>query len=220
MARFNIQNAENYGSSGGGSYFKLQNDHDIARVRFLYDTIEDVEGFAIHEIKDEGGAKFSKVDVNCLREYGAPIDDCPFCKSGKYPVKVKYYVPLYNESTQKIQVWERGKKFGSKLSAMCARYPHLVSQIFEIERLGQAGDQQTTYDIVPVDHDEARLEDFEEPVNPLGTLVLDKSAEDMQYYLDRGVWMDDAGSGRATRSDDSRVVRRTPANGGRRGESF
>ena len=220
MARFNVSEADNYGGQGGGGYFSLKNNKDIAKVRFLYDSVEDVEGFAVHELKDENGSKFSKISVNCLREYGAPIDDCPFCKAGN-PVKVKYYVPLYNMDTGTIQVWERGKKFGAKLSSLCARYPHLVSHTFEIERVGEAGDQQTTYEIFETGQDDSRLEDFGTPTSPLGTIVLDKSAEDMQYYLDRGVFMDsgDVPQRRSTPSSDG-VMRRTPANNNGRREVF
>lgn len=221
MARFSVNDADKYGGQGGGGYFRLVNNHDTARVRFLYDTIDDVEGFAVHEIKDSNDKKRY---VNCLREYGAPASDCPFCEKGNFP-QVKYFVPLYNLETQRIETWERGKKFGQKLSSLCARYPHLVSKVFEIERNGAAGDQQTQYEIYPVDGEkEAYLEDFDEVPEVLGTHVLDKSADEMRYYLDRKCFPDDDVNEQPRRrgdatSNDGGYGRRTPSNTSRR-ESY
>lgn len=217
MSRFNVQEADNYGGQGGAGFFSLKNNHEVANVRFLYDSVEDIEGFAVHELKDESGNKFSKTNINCLREYGDPIENCPFCQSGKYPVKVKYFVPLFNQTTGRGEVWERGRKFGNKLSALCSRYPHLVSHTFDIERNGEAGDQQTTYEIYETGQDNATLNDFPEPTSPLGGLVLDKSAEEMQYFLDRGVFPDDPQTQqppirRDNGNGNNQFVRRTPAN--------
>lgn len=214
MARFGVNEADNYGGSGGGGFFSLKDDKDTAPVRFLYDSIEDVEGFAVHEIEIEG----KKRAVNCLREYGQPIEVCPFCQAGK-PVKVKYYVPLAQIADDKVVIWERGKKFGQKLSSMCSRYPHLVSHTFEIERNGKAGDQQTTYEIYETGQDETTIDNFEIP-KVLGTVVMDKSADDMQYFLDRGVFMEDAGSGSKGATPDQQFARRTPANSAGRREVF
>ena len=180
MARFGIEQADNYGGQGGGGFFSLKNDHDTARVRFLYNSIDDVEGFAVHQVEIDGKKRW----VNCLREYGEPVDACPMCKSGSFTT-VKYFVPLYNVDTGAIVVWERGKKFGAKLSSLCSRYPNLVSHIFEIERVGAKGDTNTTYEIYEVGSDDTTLEDFEIP-NPLGTVVLDKTPEELEEFLDTG----------------------------------
>ena len=214
--KIGINEADNYGGNGGGGFFSLKNDKDTAKVRFLYDSIEDVEGFAVHEVEING----KKRAVNCLREYGAPLDDCPFCKAN-LPIRVKYYVPLLQIADGKTVLWERGKKFGAKLSSMCSRFPHLVSHTFEIERNGQAGDQQTSYEIYEIEKDEnVTLDQFEIP-QPLGTVVLDKSAEDMQYFLDRGVFMDSgSNTSQPIRRDSSEPVRRTPANSNGRREVF
>lgn len=230
MARFRVGDEDKFGGQGGGGFFSLKQDKEIARVRFLFNDIDDVEGFAVHQIEMDGKKRY----VNCLREYGAPVDDCPFCKKGMY-VTAKYFIPLYNIDTKQNQTWERGKKFGSKLSSLCSRYPNLVSHTFEIERNGKAGDTSTSYEIYETGKDNATLEDFEEVRNPLGTLILDKSAEEMEEYLRRGVFPE-AGNAqneapirrRSSVSDDA-PRRRTPAtedapwdddNGGRRREAF
>jgi len=215
MARFNVANADNYGGQGGGGYFSLKEDKETAQVRFLYDTVDDIEGFAVHEIPDKNSnSPYAKKSVNCLREYGAPVDDCPFCKAGK-PVKVKYFVPIWNIKENRMQTWERGKKFGGRLSSMCSRYPHLYTHIFEIERQGASGSTETQYEIWETGQTDVKLEDFGEIQNPLGSHVLDKSAEDMQYYLDRGSFMDDEDTATPSR-DEQQYIRRTPANTNRR----
>ena len=152
MARFNMENADHYGTSGGTNYFSLKNDKDTARVRFMYNTMEDVEGVAVHQIEIGDRKRY----VNCLREYGSPVDSCPLC-AARYVQKAKLFIPLYDEETDSIKVWERGKKFFAKLSSICSRYVNsetdLVNHVFEIERNGKAGDQQTTYEIYEVDRD-------------------------------------------------------------------
>lgn len=217
MSRFGVNDADKYGGQGGAGYFSLKNDKDVARVRFLFNGIEDVEGFAVHEVEIDGKKRY----VNCLRDYGAPVDVCPFC-AAKKPTYVKYFVPIWNIDEDKMQTWERGKKFGAKLSSLCSRYPNLVSHTFEIERNGQQGDQQTTYEIYETGQDDTTLEDFEEVSDPLGTIVLDKTADDMDCYLNAGYFpsMDGNGGGRQNTSNQpivrrgsaSNDTRRTPSN--------
>lgn len=215
MARFNTETADKYGGQGGAGYFSLKNDKDVARVRFMYNGIDDVEGYAVHQVEIDGKKRY----VNCLREYNEPKDKCPFCREGMFTT-AKLFVPLYNVDEDKVQVWERGKKFVAKISSICARYPNVVSHVFEIERNGKKGEQTTTYEIYEVDKDETTLEDLPEASNPLGTIVLDKSADDMDFFLDNGYFPPDGDEvpvrRRSSRSEESageiRSTRRTPAN--------
>lgn len=221
--RFRHDEAEHYGGQGGAGYFSLKNDKDIARVRFMYNGIEDVEGYAVHQVEIDGKKRY----VNCLREYNEPVDKCPFCKAKMFTT-AKLFIPIYNMDEERVQVWERGKKFISKISSICARYPNVVSHIFEIERNGKKGETTTTYEIYEVDRDETILEDLPEFEDPLGTLVLDKTAEEMEFYLDKEYFPSDDAPvrRRSSRQDDdvpfeeeSRSSRRTPAGRGRR-EAF
>lgn len=181
MARFNYDEADHYGGQGGAGYFSLKNDKDVARVRFLYNGIDDVSGYAVHQVEVDGKKRW----VNCLREYNQPIDNCPFCREKK-KVQAKLFVPLYNIDEDKEQIWERGKKFFPKISSVCARYPNLVSHVFEIERNGKKGEQTTTYEIYEVDKDDTTLDDMPEVQDPVGSVILDKSADDMEFYLENG----------------------------------
>lgn len=223
MARFNTETASKYGGQGGAGYFSLKNDKEVAQVRFMYNSVEDVEGFAVHEVEIDGKKRY----VNCLREYNQSKDVCPFCREGKYTT-AKLFIPIYNVDEDKTQIWERGKKFISKISSICARYPNVVSHVFEIERNGAKGDTSTTYEIYEVDKDETKLEDLPEAQTILGSVVLDKSADDMEYFLDEGYFPpeDDAPVRRRTSNDDvpfeedaprrREGSRRTPANTNRR----
>lgn len=218
MPRFYAGDEEKYGGSGGGGFFGLKNDGDVARVRFLYNGIDDVEGYAVHEVEVDGKKRY----VNCLREYNQPIDECPFCKDHKFQT-VKLYIPIYNVDEDKVQVWERGKKFFAKLSSLCARYSDektpLVSQLFEIERNGKQGDTNTTYEVYPVGQpDSTTLEDLPELPKVLGGLILDKTYEEMEYYLENGEFESVEEEPVTKRServretrDEGRVTRRTPA---------
>lgn len=222
MGRFNAQDADNYGGSGNSTgFFKLSNDGDVARVRFMYNSADDVEGVACHEVEVNGKKRY----VNCLREYNQPLSDCPFCANNKFQV-AKLFVPVYDIDEDKVKIWERGKKFFGKLSSICARYPNTVSHTFEVERHGKQGDTSTTYEIYETGNDGTKLEDLPELPQIIGGIVLDKSADEMKYYLDYGEFPENSNSssGNTTRRRDevpwdNTPTRRTPANN-RRGDAF
>lgn len=212
MARFNAEQVDKYGGQGGAGYFSLKNDKDVAQVRFMYNSIDDVEGYAVHPVEIDGKKRY----VNCLREYNQSVDNCPFCKARMYTT-AKIFVPIYNVDQDRVQIWERGKKFISKISSICARYPNVVSHTFEIERNGAKGDTGTTYEIYETGKDETTLEDLPEQNPVLGKLVLDKSADDMEFFLENGYFPPEGDEipvrRRESRTDDTeeRGTRRTPA---------
>lgn len=215
MARFNYNEVDNYGGHGGSGFFQLRNDKEVARVRFLYNGIEDVQGDSVHQVEIDGKKRY----VNCLRAYKDPVDVCPFCREKMY-TQAKLFIPLYNIDEDKVQIWERGKTFFSKMSSICSRYPNLVSHVFDIERNGKPKETTTRYEIYPVSQDDTTLDDFTLP-KILGGLILDKTAEDMEYYLDEGVFPpDDEEEEEApvrrrseSRTSERRPARRTPAVG-------
>ena len=217
MAEFRVQDADKYAGNAGAPYFALKDDRDSKKVRFLFDSIDDVRGYCVHQVQVGDKKRY----VNCLHEYGKPKDDCPFCRAGKFTV-AKYFIPLLNLEEDKVQMWERGRTFGDRLTSICARNPHLMTHGFEIERVGKKGDTKTTYEIYsdPSNDDpDFDLNSYEIP-NPLGTIILDKSPEDMEFFLETGEFPQEDESEnerpvrRNTNNDDySRPVRRTPAAG-------
>ena len=217
MARFKYDEVDNYGGQGGSGFFYLKEDKEVATVRFMYNGIDDVEGMSVHAIEINDKKRY----VNCLRNYNDPIDVCPFCRAKMF-TSAKLFVPIYEEDTGNVKIWERGKKFFGKMSSICARYPDTVSHKFEIERNGRKGDTSTTYEIYEVGKDDITLEDLPDLPVILGGLVLDKTADDMVYYLQEGQFPpedDDMPVRRrpASNNEEYRTERRTPA---RRRETF
>lgn len=205
MPRFNYQQADNYGGQGGAGFFSLTNDGEVKKVRFLYDSAEDIEGYAVHEVEVDGKKRY----VNCLRAYNEPLDNCPFCKAQRKQV-VKAFIPVWDINEEKVKFWERGKKFFARLSGLCARFPKLVGQVFEIERHGAKGSKETTYEIFPVGtQDSTSVRDLvDEKPQVIGGLVLDKTASEMEYYLAHNTFP----SSNVNVENDTPVARRTPAN--------
>ena len=179
MARFGINDYENYGG-GSSNYFSLKDHGDTARLRFLYNSIEDVQGVAVHEVEVDG----KKIEVECLRAYNEPVHKCPLCQAD-YRVLSKLYVPVYDMDSKESKIWTRGRTFFQKLSSLCSRYNPLVSTPFEVERVGKKGDTSTTYETYPLQTDNAIITDFPE-VKAEGTCFQVKTAEEMMNYLDTG----------------------------------
>lgn len=181
MARITSEQADKYYSGGSSEWFQLKNDGDVARVQFMFDSIEDIPTFSTHRIKL--GDKERQVD--CLRMPGDPIDKCPLCEAG-IPAKAARFVVMYQLDDNKVKIWERGRQFISKLQGLINRYSPLSAHVFEIERHGRAGDQSTKYEIYPVDSVQPEdLSQLEQPELE-GSLVLQKTAEEMEQYLDTG----------------------------------
>lgn len=224
MARFGANEVDNYGSNGGGSFFSLKDDGDVARVRFMYNSMEDVVGYAVHEVEIDGKKRY----VNCLRAYNEPKSNCPFCADNQFQ-RAKLYIPMYDIDNDEVKIWERGKQFFAKMSAICARYSNadtpLVAHTFDVERHGKKGDTGTVYEIYETGVDDTTLEDLPEIPEILGTIILDKSAEDMEYYLDNDCFPNNDGApkrseparnDRGRREETQPTGRRTPS---RRGDN-
>ena len=188
MGRIKLDDIDKYSSgNGAGGFFKLSKDKEVGRVRIMLDKPDDIENYiyAVHEVKMPDGKQRY---VNCLRDYDEPIEKCPFCEA-KMKIVPKVFVPLYNLDTDEMQIWERGKKFLGKLTSFMTRYgkkSSIVSHIVEIERNGKPNDQQTTYELYETEKDETTLEDLDEFPDVLGWVILDKSEDDMNTFLDTG----------------------------------
>lgn len=210
MSRFSFEDAENYGAQKS-NYFSLKDDGDTARIRFLYNDINDVEGVAVHEV--QVGDK--TIDVECLRAYNEPVDKCPLCAAG-YKQNAKLFVPIYDEGSKESKIWTRGRTFFNKLSSLCARYSPLVATEFEVERRGKKGDTNTTYETYNIKTDEnVKVTDFPE-IEAQGTCFQTKTAEEMEHYLRTGMFETEQvarGTRQSgnTREVERRAQRETPA---------
>ena len=238
MARISNANIEQYRPSGSNSnstkskrhYLTLKDNGNIARGRILCENAEDIECMEVHRVKVGDYER----EVNCRfdKENGGTIDDCPFCKAG-IKKTAKIFIPFFNKEAEEgseIQIFERPYGYYSKISNYCARYNPIVGTEVEIERRGEAGYQKTDYDIFPVgDRDGTTVNDIlddcgvEELPKILGLYVLDKSAEDMEYYVANGEFPpynnanEDIPQRRRTATSDEASRRRTSE---RRGDRF
>lgn len=205
MGTFSMDEADNYGKSNAGSFFTLKNDKDTARVRFLYRTMDDVKGIAAHKVDVNGKERY----VNCLRSYNEPIDNCPFCKA-QYKLIPRIFVKLYNVDTDEFQIWERGKTFFSTLASIANHCNPMCNQVVEVTRNGKAGDQKTTYTTYPIENSAFNLDEFDE-VDAMGSIVLQKTASEMNYYIQNGKF-EDNGQQSAPQQTAEAPQRRTPTN--------
>lgn len=212
MPRIIPDEAENYQGSLNGEWFSLKNDKDVARVQFMIDKYDDLDVFACHKVEVGGKERY----VDCLRTYDDPIDNCPLCAAG-IPVKPVRFVVMYQHDDGKVKIWERGKNFVDKLKSLCNRYSPLSEYVFEIERVGVAGSKDTKYEIYPMDRVEpVDLAEVERP-ELLGGLILDKTADEMDIYLDTGefpqIEKDTQRESRPKRETSHQATRRVPAGG-------
>lgn len=182
MAIISHEEAERYASGSTSEWFQLKNDGDVARVQFMYDKYDEIQTVTAHRVKVDDRERY----VDCLRPfYDSPIEECPFCAEG-IPSKPVRFIFMYDHDDGKVKIWERGKQFLTKLQGLFNRYVPLSEYVFEIERHGKAGDKKTTYDVYPLDRvDPVDLSDIE-PQDIVGSIVLDKTAEEMEIYLDTG----------------------------------
>lgn len=214
MARVSYEDSEKYFSGSGSDWFQLKNDGDVARVQFMLNSIDDIPIFSTHRVKIGDKERY----VDCLRSPQDPIDACPFCAAG-LPAKAVRFIVMFQHDDNKVKIWERGRQFISKLQGLINRYNPLEDKVFEIERHGKAGDTSTKYEIYPLDGvDPVNMDEVEMPELE-GSLILQKTAEEMEYYLDTGNFPneDDGGAPVRRRGAEaparrtSTPARRTPA---------
>ena len=144
-------------SGGGNSYFKLE-EGKSAMVRFLYNTMEDMEPLACHVVDDPNG-KYPQ-NVLCARETAeSPISDCKYCQSG-HKIVARYIIPIYNEDSQEIQYWVRTGKFEEKLAVHTEDFngqAPISGQVFKIIRTGSG--TSTDYELIRTGNNDGKTRD-------------------------------------------------------------
>ena len=136
--------------------------------------------------------------VNCIRDPREPIDKCPLCNSGsKIQQRIYIYLIQYvrDENGNLIlqgKVWERAANFAVTLKNLIDEYGPLSDSIFKIRRNGEAGNMKTTYSILYCNPNVYKNSDFPidtsifEGYNAIGNTVLDKSASEIEYFINNG----------------------------------
>lgn len=202
MARISFEDAistqaqnQSNSTSYGVSYFGLKNDGDTAIVRFMIDSVEEFDILAIHNITVDG--KFRK--VSCIRDARQPLEACPLCEAGeklttKFFIKMVQYVKNENNTFTAVPcIWERSFNYAKTLKNLLEDYGPLSNVLFKVRREGQPGDVSTKYAInyaAPAVYPEAAYpKPTENPFssfNILGSMVLDKSYEDLAAWVENG----------------------------------
>ncbi len=205
MAKVNFDTAMNNetatsvssGDSSQVGFLMLRNDGDEAIVRFMYDSVEQFDIHTVHT-NVKVGERFR--EVNCLRDPSDPVDNCPFCQAQmplqqKFVIKMTQYVidNTTNQITAKPVVWERSVAYARTLKGYLDNYGPLTDILCKIIRHGKAGDQRTTYEIIPnlnkniyPDKLYPKNPEIFGDYDPLGRLIYDKNFSEMTTYLQTG----------------------------------
>lgn len=168
------------------NYFSLKDDGDSASVRILYESTDDVDPHCCHKLKLSNGWEQW---VECLRQhYDDPAELCPICAAQINKPTIKFWIPMFNLDTGEYCLWERGKKFWDEQlgRAMIERGQPFCGNTFTVERHGVKGDAETTYELVHSGSDDTTLDDFDEIPTPVGTILLEKSFEELENYVKTG----------------------------------
>ena len=184
--KFSMEEFDSYSPDLGASFFSLKNNGDKCRVRILYETMNDVQGSCVHKVNlKTGGFRF----VECLRTYEDPQDACPLCSSPVMEdrkLQSRIWVPMYKVDTGEVVLWERGKSFWkNQLYPLMVQYGKpFCGNVFTIERVGEAGDINTTYEFIHEGYDEKTLDDFD-TVPSADNIILTKTFEELEDFVSR-----------------------------------
>lgn len=158
MAKFawdqveSVPQNENNSESRADRFLKLTNDKQSVLIRFLANSIDDIELHSTHRVhvKTSMGKEWDAA-VECLRTDGSqPVSACPFCEKG-IAIKNEIYMQVFDESTKTAKVFTRPRSFVEQLRSMfntIERFGNgapVASALVKITRNGAKGAKDTTY---------------------------------------------------------------------------
>ena len=186
MARVTTEQARQITSSNSNGYFSLKNDKDSAKVRFMYNTVDEIETYAVHEVQINGFTRH----VDCLKD-AEGHGTCPFCDKGVKRT-ARTFFKLYNIDKEAVEVWDCGLKRAPSIENILrmSRANQLVNDVFEIVRHGQAKATDTSYDIIYKATDDVVLQDLPKTPEVYGRFVQQRSVADMEYYITNNTFPD------------------------------
>lgn len=179
MGKITTEQARKITNSTSNGYFSLKNDGDKATVRFMYDSVSDIETYAVHEVQVNGFTRH----VDCLKD-GEGNGVCPFCEKG-IKRTARTFFKLYKIDTDAVEVWDCGVKRAPTIENILkmSRSKFLVNDAFEIVRHGKAKATDTTYEIIYKGSDDQTLKELPASPSIYGKYVLKKTPEEMEYYI-------------------------------------
>ena len=197
MARVTFEEATEMQNANNSNYvasFALKNDGDEALVRFMHDDVSSFDIVTTHNVTING--KFRS--VNCLRNPKDPMENCPLCATGANTQNVMFIHLIEYQTDDRgaivpvPKVWARGLSYATRIKSLINEYGPLSQCLFKIHRNGAAGSRDTSYDILfapdriypsqnyPIP--EGMFDDY----SATGTIVLDKSFEDLTTFVNTG----------------------------------
>ena len=173
------------------SFFFLKNNGDEAIVRFMIDSVADFDIQSTHRVDLDN----KKRAVGCIRDAIDPLDKCPFCAAG-FQIFNRFYIRLlqYDKTPEgkiavSAKVWDRPILYANRLKELINMYGPLSDCLMKITRIGNPGSTSTDYNIMYYPSNTLNINDYPKITDAfnnysvLKTFVLDKSADDMRYYL-------------------------------------
>lgn len=174
------------GNNAGGRFFKLENDRDTARVRFLVETLDDLDVVTYHEVQLPGDARRRR--VSCVE------DDCPLCRVGRKgpdtPIGTKKVSVLFFVLDMRdggVKIWEKSawtveREFQEPLR----RIEPICERLVEVVRIGVKGDIHTRYSLFPLDRDGTKLEDLPPRLPLMGAdgIIEELTRADMEALIE------------------------------------
>ena len=210
MAQFSIDeyNEPTNSNENRPTFFSLA-DGEEKIVRFMHDSRADFRVLTMHEIMMNGNTR----RVACLNE-AAGQHNCPFCESNVpfsdrwgnehkisnlvarcYIRMIEYSQDEQGNVVTAAKVWDRPVSFARTLVGYLDNYGPLSDVICKITRHGSG--LNTKYEVIPnlnknIYRDDIYVKDASlfEGYNEVGTIVLNKDAEEMNYYLSNGEFPD------------------------------
>lgn len=182
------------------SQFALQDDGDCEVIRILVNSWGEVPVYLAHSVRYKGVYKYWDCQRNSTQ---APIADCPMCQF-EGPSKGKYFIPIYNYTQGRFQYWTRGPAFLRVFNRLADELYPLSEAILEVERVGEKGSRDTRYEFTDItdryinnhagDRDiDYSLSDLDigDPDSVEAGIFIQKSPEEIEYYMENGVFEDD-----------------------------
>lgn len=206
MAQFSIDeyNGPTNSNENRPTFFSLA-DGEEKIVRFMHDSRADFKVLTMHEIMMNGNTR----RVACLNE--APGQhNCPFCESNipfsdrwgnEHKISnlvARCYIRIVEytqDETGKVvasaKVWDRPVSFARTLVGYLDNYGPLSDVICKVKRTGKG--LETRYEVIPnlnknIYRDDiyVKAPELFEGYDEVGTIVLLRNAEEMNYYIANG----------------------------------
>jgi hypothetical protein len=170
-----IKDAMDKYSSSNADFFSIQNDEEVAKVRFAHGDDKDLDIYVVHKVKIAGKDRY----VACLAPSKQP---CPLCQAGHRPT-IRMFLSVLDTRDNKKKIWDRGKSEIPNILGLITRYGRLDGRYCEIQRHGKKGDKETKYQFFPLDPIVGEDPIERDPIVGETAFVLQKDVESMKQLI-------------------------------------